>query len=342
MILDIDRRKKALPLFLIGILLWLAACDSEWPIQQQDPSASSILRISMKGIVTELPDPLDNEKAEQYVKTLRLIGFQDDRLVGNWMIEEDELKRYHLDDDPYIEIPLHDLENASFKRGILDLYAVANEEVETNNGLSTLGSINSKDNLSLLMIGGSVRNGLATGADPGLFSPFLMSASRSYPLLEQENEIEIELERLLAKVDLTKVYIPAEEASGGDKVLTALEQYTYKLSIKIDETEQSVYEYYPLFDGTATGTKQLTAMETENAPLYLSEAETVAVTVSVTLTGDDAKTYEETCVLSPISRNQYIGITGKIISSEDPAERCLLLQVGAESWNGNFVEIEYK
>ncbi|WP_455625487.1 hypothetical protein [Parabacteroides sp.] len=338
MILDIDRRKKALPLFLIGILLWLAACDSEWPIQQQDSSASSILRISMKGIVTDLPDPSDNEKAEQYVKTLRLIGFQDDRLVGNWMIEEDELKEYSTNDDSYIEIPFHDLGNASFKRGVLDLYAVANEGVAANE-LSTLRSVNSKDNLAQLMIGGSVRNGLGTDAEN--FEPFLMSASRSYPLLEQENEIEIKLERLLAKVDLTKVYIPAKEPSVQDQVLTA-QQYTYQLSIKKDETNQ--YVQYPLFGGTGTSTEtqQPTDVETNNAPLYLSEAEKVAVTVSVTLTEGNTKPLVGTCVLSLISRNQHIGITGKIISSEDPAERCLLLEVGAGSWNGNSVEIEYQ
>ncbi|WP_455637146.1 hypothetical protein [Parabacteroides sp.] len=336
MILDIDRRKKALPLFLIVILLWLAGCGSEWPIQQQDPSASSILRISMKGIVTELPDLSDNEKAEQYVKTLRLIGFQGDRLVGNWMIGEDKLKEYSKDGDSYIEIPLHDLGNASFKRGILDLYAVANEGGETNNGLSTLGSVNSKDNLAQLMIGGSVRNGL--GTDTENFEPFLMSASRSYPLLEQENEIEIELERLLAKVDLTKVYIPAEEAFGQNTELDS-DQYTYKLSIETDNSV--VYGEYSLFGGPATGTKQLTAMA-ENAPLYLSEAEEVVVTVSVTLAESNTKPLVGTCKLPSISRNQYFEITGKITSSEDPAERCLLLEVGAGSWTGNFVEIEYQ
>ncbi len=111
----------------------------------------------MKGIVTDLPDPSDNEKAEQYVKTLRLIGFQNDRLVGNWMIEEKELKRYHLDDDPYIEIPLHDLENASFKRGILDLYAVANEGVEAEE-LSTLGSVDNENQIKIKKIICSLRN----------------------------------------------------------------------------------------------------------------------------------------------------------------------------------------
>ncbi len=139
--------------------------------------------------------------------------------------------------------------------------------------------------------------------------PFLRYASRSYPLLEQENKIEIELERLLAKVDLTTVYFPAEELSGQDKVLTA-QQYTYQLSIKKDETEQSVYEYYPLFDGLATGTKQLTAMETENAPLYLSEAKKVVVTVSVTLAESNTKPLVGICELPSISRNQYIEITG--------------------------------
>ena len=129
---------------------------------------------------------------EYYVKSLRLIGFQEGRQI------------------------LNRLTQAKIQRGTLDLYAVANEEAGGFTG-ATFPATATQEALRALPVAAQ-----SSYDTPGETHPLLMSAHIHPVLLQQENSLEIALERTLAKVELLSVAVNGTPMGSGD--------YTYSLS----------------------------------------------------------------------------------------------------------------
>ena len=303
--LDINKRIKRIPLLLAGILLILTGCGNESMLDTPVSAGSTVLRISTKGIMV---DPATPSNWEEYVQTLRLIGFQEGKPVVNCMLND--LSDYTVlgtGDDTYIEIELDKQPGATIQRGTLDLYAVANESAGSFADNTSLDNI-SKDALTGLMV-------TAAGSynAPTKDNPFLMSGEIHPTLLLEENCINIELVRTVAKVMLESVTLDGNDITG--------QVTTYTLS-----ASGNVYEQYPLFSGTGTGNKVL-SISANDSPLYLSESAASSVDIEVKVTYD-GKEYTGTLSQEQINRNDCIQINA-IISKQD---KCLLLESAVEEW----------
>ena len=320
---DINKRLNWISALMVGILLMLPGCDSESMLDTPAPAGSTVLRIGTKGIVVNPGTGTPNY--EEYVKTLRLIGFQEGKQVVNHQITD--LTSYEVQGtapNTYIEILLNQSTGASIHRGTLDLYAVANENAGEFVDNTPLDAIEESELKSLMITAQD------SYSAPGKDSPFLMSAETHPTLLEAENNINIELVRTVGKVELASVKV--KEGTGE----TSLENYTYTLS-----ASGTVLGTYPLFLGGTPGTdeKELNVTST-GSPLYLSESAESAVKISVTVTYD-GKEYKGT--LDPsvqIERNKCIQINATITQVEE--EKCLLLQSTIKDWIGKELKPEYK
>ena len=252
-----------------AVLMFLSGCIKESPVDDYLPAGSTVLRISTKGIDV---DPGADTDYEVYVKTLRLIGFQEGKVVLNEVIDDftDYLPVKGSGDDTYIEISLKDDLNATIKRGELDLYAVANEEA----GELGDATFENKTQSDLEGISVTVKDSYPA---PNADNPFLMSAYVNTTLFAQENEIEIELVRTVGKVMLEKVTL----VDGANSTTLGENDYNYTL-----EASGNIYESYPLFDGTNTASSKSTNLSSKDAPLYLSESNgEVDIKVSVEYNG---------------------------------------------------------
>lgn len=92
---------------------------------EEDTSGKSTLSIKVRGITTT--DPGSSGSYDDYVKTLRVIGYDDaGTVICNEKYEADELGEVKENEgDTYIEIT-QDLEDA-FQGGVCDFYFIANE-----------------------------------------------------------------------------------------------------------------------------------------------------------------------------------------------------------------------
>ena len=113
---------------LVSLLAGSAASCINDPAMEEDTSGKSTLSITVRGITITDPSTTGGSY-EDYVKTLRVIGYDDaGTVICNEKYEADELGevKKQEDGDTYIEIT-QDLEDA-FQGGVCDFYFIANEE----------------------------------------------------------------------------------------------------------------------------------------------------------------------------------------------------------------------
>ena len=111
---------------LVSLLAGSAASCINDPAMEEDTSGKSTLSITVRGITITDPSTTGGSY-EDYVKTLRVIGYDDaGTVLCNEKYESDELGevKKQEDGDTYIEIT-QDLEDA-FQGGVCDCYCIAN------------------------------------------------------------------------------------------------------------------------------------------------------------------------------------------------------------------------
>lgn len=305
-----------------AVLMFLPGCIKESPVDDYLPAGSTVLRISTKGIAVD--SEASNVDWEVYVKTLRLIGFQEGNKVLDAVINfEDEsvMKKYPVlgtGEKAYIEIPLKDL-GATIKRGTLDLYAVANEEAGELAGDKSLDNISSMSELEGLMV--TDNNPYPA---PSAENPFLMSAHVNTTLIAPDNnKITIELRRTVGKVMLESVTFD----DGTNKRILDKSEYNYTL-----EASGNIYESYPLFEGTNKASSKLTNLSSKNAPLYLSESNgELDIKVSVEYNGTTYVNKEDIDKINEIiTRNKCVNIKATINKKDETS--CLQLDISVAEW----------
>ena len=105
-------------------LLAAASCIND-PAMEEDTSGKSTLSITVRGITITDPSTTGGSY-EDYVKTLRVIGYDDaDTVICNEKYEADELGEVKENEGDTYEIT-QDLEDA-FQGGVCDFYFIANE-----------------------------------------------------------------------------------------------------------------------------------------------------------------------------------------------------------------------
>ena len=113
------------PLFAFLLANCATSCSND-PAMEEDTSGKSTLSITVRGITITDPSTTGGSY-EDYVKTLRVIGYDDaGTVICNEKYEPDELDEVKENEgDTYIEIT-QDLEDA-FQGGVCDFYFIANE-----------------------------------------------------------------------------------------------------------------------------------------------------------------------------------------------------------------------
>ena len=196
------------PLFAFLLANCATSCSND-PAMEEDTSGKSTLSIKVRGITTT--DPGSSGSYDDYVKTLRVIGYDNTgAVVCNQKYSGKELGTVEgTDPNTYIEIT-QTLEDA-FQGGVCEFYFIANEDgYSVYNSQTTpkptlssfLGdnadNAPSKDGLNSCIIAFDAQNGLTPGY------PILMAVhSTSQFLKPGNNEMgRIYLERCLARVQL--------------------------------------------------------------------------------------------------------------------------------------------
>lgn len=287
-------------------ILWLglltaalfSGCSEEHLPDLPDRAGTTLLRIQTKGIVIN-PVPSD-DRMDEYVKTLRLIGYQEGQPVLNQQLSD--WSGYEVKNpgpDSYIEIPMETLQGATLQRGSLDLYAVANEQQSL-----------SLDNIAQEKLKQQMVEASSVNNRPTQDNPLLMSAEVHPTLLQEKNEIKINLVRSVGKVELTEVTQEGQLLTG----------YSYQL-----QAEGDVYARYPLFGKVADMGTKFVSITSKDVPLFLSVASALTLTVTVT---HDGNTYRGFLTDVSITRNKSIRLHAQI-SKKD---QCLLLQSTLVDW----------
>lgn len=113
------------PLLTILLIGGIYGCSNEQAMEEGNISGKSTLSIMVRGITTA--EPSTGGSYDDYVKTLRVIGYDDaGTVICNEKYETDELGEVKENEgDTYIEIT-QDLEDA-FQGGVCDFYFIANE-----------------------------------------------------------------------------------------------------------------------------------------------------------------------------------------------------------------------
>lgn len=113
------------PLLTILLIGGIYGCSNEQAMEEGNISGKSTLSIMVRGITTA--EPSTGGSYDDYVKTLRVIGYDDaGSVICNEKYEADELGEVKENEgDTYIEIT-QDLEDA-FQGGVCDFYFIANE-----------------------------------------------------------------------------------------------------------------------------------------------------------------------------------------------------------------------
>ena len=286
-------------------LLGFAGCSEEDMPVKDSKDGAVVLRL--EGDIAVDASTTDFEK---YVKTLRLIGVDDDGTVA-FNHPLNDLSTYDVKgQDPYkyIEIPLEG-ENA-LPSGAYTIYSVANEEVES----LSLANISASDLTSKMITAKSSYN------TPSADNPILMSAINEDVLIDPNNQsttIEIGLVRVLAKIEFGKV------TKKGTTEDVSVSSHTLTVS-------GDVLGSYPLFEGgtAGSGTTALSNITSAEGPIYLSESGTDAVTVNLSVEVE-GKTYSAVEALKlTLERNHCYTINGTI----DEQAQCLLLNISVAPW----------
>lgn len=195
---------------LVSLLAGSAAsCIKDSAIEEEDMSGKSTLSIKVRGITTT--DPGQNGSYDDYVKTLRVIGYDNaENVVCNQKYSGTELGIVEgRDPNTYIEI-IQTLEDA-FQGGVCDFYFIANED-----GYSVYNSQTTPKQTLSAFLGDKAENApqkvdlssciIAFDAESGLTPgyPILMTVhSTSQFLKPGDNEMgSIQLVRCLAKSQL--------------------------------------------------------------------------------------------------------------------------------------------
>lgn len=180
----------------------LTSCIYDSVLEETDMSGKSTLSITMRGITTT--DPGSNGSYDDYVKTLRVIGFDaSERVVCNQLFDyvDNSIPNFEVTESDEVNIT-QTLEDA-FQGGVCDFYFIANEEgytvYDSQDGLSEFleGENLTKDALDNCVI--ATPTEITTLGS----SPILMTTSVSSILKPGDNTINnIELVRCFAKVQL--------------------------------------------------------------------------------------------------------------------------------------------
>ena len=207
----------------------LTSCIYDSVLEETDMSGKSTLSITMRGITTT--DPGSSGSYDDYVKTLRVIGFDaSGSVVCNQLfdyVDNNGIPNFEVTESNEVNIT-QTLEDA-FQGGVCDFYFIANEdEYSVDNSqedLSTsLSSISSKSELEDCM--------LATPGDLETLgsSPILMTTFVRSTLKPGDNTINnIELVRCFAKVQLKIVNKSGGEVSVEDPKLVGTYPDSYSL-----------------------------------------------------------------------------------------------------------------
>ncbi|MCF2599450.1 hypothetical protein I6E10_12120 [Phocaeicola barnesiae] len=112
------------PLLTILLIGGIYGCSNEQAMEEGNISGKSTLSIMVRGITTA--EPSTGGSYEDYVKTLRVIGYDDaGTVICNEKYEADELGEVKENEGDTYEIT-QDLEDA-FQGGVCDFYFIANE-----------------------------------------------------------------------------------------------------------------------------------------------------------------------------------------------------------------------
>lgn len=206
----------------------LTSCIYDSVLEETDMSGKSTLSITMRGITTT--DPGSSGSYDDYVKTLRIIGFDaNERVVCNQKYSGTDLGTVEgTAPNTYIEIT-QTLEDA-FQGGVCDFYFIANEDGYTvYDSQDELSEFLEGENLTKNALDKCVRatpTGIATLGS----SPILMTTSVRSTLKPGDNTINnIELVRCFAKVQLKIVNKSGGKVSVGDPKLVGTYPDSYSL-----------------------------------------------------------------------------------------------------------------
>ena len=191
------------PLFAFLLANCATSCSND-PAMEEDTSGKSTLSIKVRGITTT--DPGSSGSYDDYVKTLRVIGYDNTgAVVCNQKYSGTELGTVEgTDSNTYIEIT-QTLEDA-FQGGVCDFYFIANEDgyfvynsqTTPKQTLSAFLGVNAENAPPKKDLNSCIQNGLTPGY------PILMTVhSTSQFLKPGNNEMgRIYLIRCLARIQL--------------------------------------------------------------------------------------------------------------------------------------------
>lgn len=212
----------------------LTSCIYDSVLEEEDTSGKSTLSITMRGITTT--DPGATGSYDDYVKTLRIIGFDaNGSVVCNQLFDYDasttEIPNFTVQgtgEDAQINIT--QTMKAAFQGGVCDFYFIANEDGYTvYDSQDELSEFLEGENLTKNALDKCVRatpTGIATLGS----SPILMTTSVRSTLKPGDNTINnIELVRCFAKVQLKIVNKSGGEVSVGDPKLVGTYPDSYSL-----------------------------------------------------------------------------------------------------------------
>ena len=213
----------------------LTSCIYDSVLEETDMSGKSTLSITMRGITTT--DPGSNGSYDDYVKTLRVIGYDNaGNVVCNQKWNGSELTVTGTESNT--EITLTQQLEEAFTGGTCEFYFIANEDgyyvytdeqagVALSDFLCTSDNLEqapSKDALDKCVI--ATPTGIATLGS----SPILMTTSVRSTLKPGDNTINnIELVRCFAKVQLKIIDKTGSATVGENPVLTGTYPEFYSL-----------------------------------------------------------------------------------------------------------------
>ena len=205
------------------------SCSNDPAMEETDTSGKSTLSITVRGI--SITEPIAGESYDDYVKTLRIIGYDHTgAVVCNKKYSGDELGKVEgTAPDTYIKIT-QTLEN-TFQGGVCDFYFIANEEgysvYNTQKTLSDfLEEAHSKEELNNCIIAFNDNNGFTPRY------PILMTVhSTSQFLKPGDNEIErVKLIRCIATLQFT-IKTPIENINIKDQTVYLKGKYPDSFSL---------------------------------------------------------------------------------------------------------------
>lgn len=311
-----ERRYKCRWLILLfSILGGMAAGCIRSETENIQCGNKSGLQITMRGIEVQEPGASELPKWENYIAKLRMIVIRDGKIILNRLLADDALKSLNQDKDGNIIYNFSN-DNITFRTGeTISLYAVANEQESLN--LDSFTENSNIDNLKNTTI--QLENAQTTIDGSSLI---ISSAVRENFLLMEENEnITIELERLMAKVEVKVVEKKEPDTPITDNITVT---FTYQ-----------PYSSYGLFSAGKNEGPEGEAKNFEGTYGYFPACRVSNMTVTV----DEKKYVADNNSTWDIHRNEHV-IFKAIKPSEPP--KPLLIRVGVSPWREKALEPEYK